>query len=241
MRRILVAVLSSIAMVALSAVPGAANTQVSHEAAGVFTGNAQLGGGLYSPVSNDPACTGSALPPVCPGGAANWSFNGNGHGIHYQPNTGGGPYGGVGPLTVAVGGQPTAIVSYGTNGYGAWCGYSGGTGGEGNLYLDEAVRAVNPLPAGLNVSTQDIHVRAVGWHQSAGTLIPFHGIVDLANTDTFGSRTPATVAAHGTIDGVVSAIPTPGAGSCLNGTAANFTIVGAAVASWHDGDQVDPH
>lgn len=244
MNRSLLVVLSAIALVALSLGPAAANTQIPHVAAGAFVGTAVLERpgapageeGLYSPVS--PNC-GAAL---CPPRNATWSFGiNNGQGGHYQPPVGSGARIGVGNPqsgsrlngtvdggTVTSGPDLSRVdpLLPDTGLIGAYCGASSGNGGSGTLTLTEDV-TVNVNPPLIDDNTVSIHVTGVGWAQSAATLIVYDGTVDASNG----------AAAHGTIVGVVSAIPPlPGSGqSCLDGTATTFTIVGTATAEWHDG------
>lgn len=91
---------------------------------------------------------------------------------------------------------------------GAFCGASGGTGGTGGVTIDNAV--------GEDVT---LGLANIGWLQSAGTVILF--------TDNDG-KLPALVV------GIVSALPpspVSGTGSCLAGTAQDFTIIGLATAN----------
>ena len=87
---------------------------------------------------------------------------------------------------------------------GAYCGASGGSDGSGTI----------------TIGSTHIALSNIGWKQSAATLIPLTN----ANGTILGAN----------FVGLVSAIPpfpvigVPG--SCLNGTARDFTIVGAAVS-----------
>lgn len=251
MRRILITILSAVVILALGALPALAghNNQIPpHVAAGVFVGAATTGS-ISAPVG--PACGIWPIigpgPGVCDGVSTNWRLDIiAGAGGHYSPpgsgenplaptidpilgiETDGAPNG----FAVQVGTLGTTGIAgtlhYGTAGYGAWCGYSSGHGGVGPLTLTANVANVDPnLPATPNPYT--IGLSDVGWEQSAATVIVFTGHV------TSSSDSAVT---HGTVGGVVSAIPPNpvlGGGSCLNGDAQTFTVVGVASAAWQDG------
>lgn len=95
-------------------------------------------------------------------------------------------------------------------GQGPWCGHSGGSDGNGNLFIGGLVGGKNWT------------LRGIKWWVSAATIIPFTGTIE--NPGTLQS---------GPIAGVVSAVPT--GGSCLapitgQPPAHSFTVVGAAAA-----------
>ena len=111
---------------------------------------------------------------------------------------------GVGVSDVASGFMDGTIAGkVGPNviGIGAFCGVSGGSDGAGTISIGASSTAIN----------------GVRWLTSAATVIVF----DNATTKTSGP----------TMVGVASAIPPApvvSPNSCLNGTAKDFTVVGAA-------------
>lgn len=258
MKRGFLVVLSVGMVLALSVLPVNAHiTQVPpHVAVAVFTGAA----GVAAPGVNAPVSQNCGTPVgVCASGVApgTWTFaiaalpgtppgTPGGVGGHYAPPPGSTGAGGilVGGNTLPGGAQVVAgtfatpapgIVGdlvWGTGGYGAWCGYSGGNDGAGAIaFAPLAGATLSPPAAGLGVgAAATVNVTEVGWVQSAGTVIPFNGLV-------IGGTNPAY---HGTIHGLVSAIPpnsvTGGAGSCVlaGPSATGFTIVGLAAAIWQD-------
>ena len=110
----------------------------------------------------------------------------------------------AGAVQQAVGTGPLAFLSSG-----GFCGLSGGVddneAGDSDTIVTSAV-----VGSGSTVTVDN-----VGWTQSVASLIVFEG-------DT----------SNGVVAGVVSALPNPTAGSCTNGTAVSFVVVGAGVATF---------
>lgn len=209
MRKIRLLTLGVLGAVALALMPapqaGAATT-----AAAAFVGKATLtGGSLQSPVS--PLSCGASLCPGDPG--TGWELDiltGVAAGASTTPNPAGGTIDG----TISGG-----TLNDGLANVGPWCGASGGSGGSGTMTVTQ--------PAAGTTGVDTLNVTSANWAQSAGTLIVGLGAVD--DDDADGAQ-------DSTLFFAVSAVPpNPGtngqgltAGSCLDGDATGFLVVGAA-------------
>lgn len=194
---------------ALSLVAGATPTQAYTTGAGVvaFLGTATVAPGLSTP--GVPALLGGLGGPD-----GTWTLatiTAAGAAVAEPPLPGlPTPY--VGAATIgATGALHVGLVH--VFGPGAFCGLSGGSDGVGAIVIDGS-----PV----------VPIRDVGWLQSAATVIVYTG------DTTFNDN--GAVRVGGALAGVVTAIPpipnVIGTGSCLAGTATQFTVVGVGEATF---------
>lgn len=169
-----------------------------------FTGTANVTPGLDYPILGSPS-------------NGTWEFTiGNGVGATANGDVGtavGSAAGnlGQGTLQTQVGGPFAG---------GAFCGASGGFGGSGSITVNNSITGASSTTYTFDSDPGNkVPDNPIGWQQSAGSLIFF--------TDANGAIPGANV-----IGLVIAIPPTPatGAGSCLSGTATQFTIVGVAVS-----------
>ncbi|HVM39845.1 MAG TPA: hypothetical protein VM618_03575 [Acidimicrobiia bacterium] len=144
--------------------------------------------------------------PTCPAKTGRWTFGGSGVGAGADSDETA-----VGTLSAGASGDLGASH---TLNVGAYCGISGGKNGLGSASVTDAVGGHS-----VNASLSE-----VGWNTSAASLIVFDGEA----LDEDGDE--------GDLVGLVSAIPDPTAGSCRDGTAETFVVVGAAVIQTAAGD-----
>lgn len=202
---------AAVSAAALGLVAGATPAEAdfaAHAGAVVFIGSAQVNPGLSTP--GLPV----AISPDEEGRDGTWSLS-NAGGL---PNLGLGAAttGHVGAATInATGALHVGLVN--VFGPGAFCGLSGGSDGTGSIGIDGS----------------SVNIRDVGWFQSAATVIAFTG--DTTFVDGHDPNNPVT-RVGGALVGVVSAIPpiegVVGTGACSDGTATQFTVVGAGASTF---------
>ena len=207
---------------------------------GVFIGKATVTPALAAPGVNTTLPTTTGPAGVLNGKTGGWTLTvandltvippliGVGVAVSDGATTVAGP-----TLAVTVTGALGGVAGNAIPGLGAWCGLSGGWGGAGTVNVGPELALTTGAP-GIGTAVDN-----VGWATSAATLIVATNaatLVPTASPGTPGTVTTPTLTVQTVGDplllAVVSAIPpipTVTPGSCTNGTAADFTVVGAAV------------